>query len=273
MRRLPLPTTNDQAVLQQFIVLGWNAALSIGPLGPSVGLRYTQYSASQGNPWAIPNDKSFDTAREAFHSTYKDARGPFEFINDLRAWNGGACPVCGGAGTGTLDHYLPKGVFPEFSFFSPNLVPACYRCNNKRNSRYRGVGPDERPIHPYYDPLPNNVPVLGLEIQAPFEAPGFRAVALNVPPLLTDAVRWHIQNVVVPAGFLAHCEQRWSALVKDPGLFLGVATDIPSARQEFVRRAREAVQLDASQNSWDRCFFDGIANSDAALTYILAQPR
>lgn len=50
MRRLPLPTTNDKAVLQQFIVLGWNAALSIGPLVPSVGLRYTQYSASQATP-------------------------------------------------------------------------------------------------------------------------------------------------------------------------------------------------------------------------------
>lgn len=42
------------------------------------------------------------------------------------------CPYCGIDTAETFDHYLSKAIFPEFSFFSLNLVPCCYRCNGDK---------------------------------------------------------------------------------------------------------------------------------------------
>ena len=39
------------------------------------------------------------------------------------------CPSCGDGGDpDTLDHYLPKDVFPELSILLMNLTPMCSKC-------------------------------------------------------------------------------------------------------------------------------------------------
>lgn len=46
-----------------------------------------------------------------------------------------SCQYCCGLHTGgelTLDHYLPKNEFPEFSVLGENLVPCCAACNTRR---------------------------------------------------------------------------------------------------------------------------------------------
>lgn len=39
------------------------------------------------------------------------------------------CNYCGFAPADTIDHYLPKEDFPEFSVFAINLIPCCNKCN------------------------------------------------------------------------------------------------------------------------------------------------
>lgn len=61
------------------------------------------------------------------------------------------CPFCGGIGrVRSLDHYLPKANFPEFSVFPANLVPACKECNeDKSNTVAQNIG--DQVLHPYFD--------------------------------------------------------------------------------------------------------------------------
>ncbi|MEW5768818.1 MAG: HNH endonuclease signature motif containing protein [Pseudomonadota bacterium] len=66
------------------------------------------------------------------------------------------CPFCGISESSTLDHYLPKERYPEFSIFPKNLVPSCAVCNTRKRDRILDAGMDVRMfLHPCYDPIPN----------------------------------------------------------------------------------------------------------------------
>ncbi|WP_197242363.1 HNH endonuclease [Bacillus cereus] len=63
------------------------------------------------------------------------------------------CPYCGIGEPVTLDHYLPKGVFPEFSILSINLVPCCDPCNRAKGEKWLEDGV-RRIISFYTDEIP-----------------------------------------------------------------------------------------------------------------------
>jgi hypothetical protein len=68
------------------------------------------------------------------------------------------CPFCGISESSTLDHYLPKEKYPEFSIFPKNLVPCCAVCNTRKRDRILDVGTNVRMfLHPCYDPIPDEV--------------------------------------------------------------------------------------------------------------------
>ncbi|HBP6267119.1 HNH endonuclease [Pseudomonas aeruginosa] len=66
------------------------------------------------------------------------------------------CPLCGISESSTLDHYLPKEQYPEYSVFPSNLVPSCAVCNTRKRDRVLDEGTSVRMfLHPCYDPIPN----------------------------------------------------------------------------------------------------------------------
>ena len=61
------------------------------------------------------------------------------------------CPFCGGIGRPkSLDHYLPKANYPQFSVFPHNLVPACRDCNTGKSNSL-ATNANEQVLHPYFD--------------------------------------------------------------------------------------------------------------------------
>lgn len=62
------------------------------------------------------------------------------------------CPFCGGIGTPrTLDHFLPKAHFPQFSVLPMNLVPSCRDCNMDEKGHEIPTRTEDQIIHPYVD--------------------------------------------------------------------------------------------------------------------------
>lgn len=60
------------------------------------------------------------------------------------------CPFCGKRHTTTVDHFLPKRLYPNFAVTPINLVPCCRDCNsNKEDKDASGVGLENLMIHPY----------------------------------------------------------------------------------------------------------------------------
>lgn len=65
------------------------------------------------------------------------------------------CPFCGIGESSTLDHYLPKQQYPEFSIFPKNLVPSCAVCNTRKQNRILVLRTNARMfLHPFYDQIP-----------------------------------------------------------------------------------------------------------------------
>lgn len=61
------------------------------------------------------------------------------------------CPFCGGIGRPrSLDHYLPKANYPQFSVLPQNLVPSCRDCNTDKSNDL-AEKESKQPIHPYFD--------------------------------------------------------------------------------------------------------------------------
>jgi len=62
------------------------------------------------------------------------------------------CPYCAGLSSDvdTLDHYLPKSVYPRFAILPPNLVPACSTCNRIMQAS-SSEEPGKQFLHPYSD--------------------------------------------------------------------------------------------------------------------------
>lgn len=46
------------------------------------------------------------------------------------------CPICELRDDIEWDHYVPRSLFPEFSFHSYNLIPICHTCNNKKKKQW-----------------------------------------------------------------------------------------------------------------------------------------
>lgn len=62
----------------------------------------------------------------------------------------GKCPYCGLGQASTLDHYLPKTSYPQYSVTPLNLIPACKDCNTGK-SDFSATIADEQCLHPYFD--------------------------------------------------------------------------------------------------------------------------
>jgi hypothetical protein len=63
--------------------------------------------------------------------------------------NSKVCPVCGFGKSRTLDHYLPKAIFPAYAVDPLNLIPCCRDCNFEKRSDIPEKGKET--LHPYYD--------------------------------------------------------------------------------------------------------------------------
>lgn len=64
----------------------------------------------------------------------------------------GKCPLCVQRQAATLDHHLPKSIYPALAVTPINLVPACSDCN-KAKLAASPMLPEEVALHPYYDDI------------------------------------------------------------------------------------------------------------------------
>lgn len=64
----------------------------------------------------------------------------------------GRCLYCMISEPTTLDHYIDKSDFPEFSIYTDNLIPCCASCNTRKKAKWRN-GTQRLIINNYFDTL------------------------------------------------------------------------------------------------------------------------
>lgn len=263
MKKLDLPCTDaedNNVIVRACKKYDW------GTYEGSWTASYDLYRKHGGDPWGVAAASFPPNIKSALYSLYDDRKsgGPLKRIRDA----GGqlCCPLCGSGALGSLDHYLPRKEYNEFSIMRANLVPACANCNSgAKGTTYKGA-PGERLIHPYFDSWADQE-IWFVEVQGPFEAATFKAKpSSHLDNVKNRIVTFHLDTVLATQ-FHIWIETRWSRL---PIMMstMGVPKSFESARDFIDAEHRRAVAGEG-QNGWNAALMRGISTNAGAIAYLM----
>jgi hypothetical protein len=190
------------------------------------------------------------------------------------------CPYCGEPSSPThIDHFLPQSTFPEFAFFSQNLVPSCDGCNSTKLADIWDADSNARLfLNPFLDEFLNTPffhlrvdpdPVLG------YNAPAFDAVwDIALVPSLSDRQRCdiHFKKLGVIKRARAHFMRRCNAL-RYQTRALVTALHLNSADLALDLEALHDAQVNTgAPNSWDALTYRSILRCPGYLQFICTVP-
>jgi hypothetical protein len=159
MRTIPLLAVDATDVFDQIA-----SAKRPPQQGRMQAARAEVLAAYQNFDFAAPEVGGLKVARltepqkEAMRHAYTVATKPMKVLrgNILNRVCVARCPFCGIGESSTIDHYLPKEQYPEFSVFPRNLVPSCSVCNTLKLGRILDEATNARMfLHPCYDIIPD----------------------------------------------------------------------------------------------------------------------
>ncbi|TCA18485.1 hypothetical protein E0H68_03350 [Rhizobium leguminosarum bv. viciae] len=185
-------------------------------------------------------------------------------LENLRAHELVICPACGEAGRpNTLDHYLPKGVYPQFAIVPQNLFPMCDAC---QGAKLELTGDAQTPrffIHPYYDRF-SAPEVVSLRIHAPFDTPTFELIPN--PNLMDDErtlVGVHIEKLEIISRFATFFSGAYRRVLRLAGEIRSGGQNM-EAMLSFFRGNARAI----SPNSWDCIVYDAVLPNAELMEYL-----
>ncbi|WP_312708295.1 hypothetical protein [Stenotrophomonas sp.] len=274
MRHLNAWKINDHMLIRS---LARNKEVSshphLKPEAAAISIAYMTYLASSGNAQSIEPTGIGKAATKYLHTHYKHPPASHKFIKKLRDDNAAmTCTMCGSPNCGTLDHVLPKAIYPEFSLFSANLVPACL-CNNKRNNIYRGKA-GERVLHPYFDDFMNER-LVTCRFRDHDRAPSIEIVNnLAASDENFAAVEFHINNVVKKSAIIGSLRRDWGTLARKPSLINSNLGTTPASKVHLARILSEELyksdDRQESKNSWLSIFVSGLLE-DVTLDWLFSR--
>jgi hypothetical protein len=136
--------------------------------------RYLERSADASRIRRLRANKDTLAALESNYELLRSRTG----YGELLEVTNGRCPMCGFGEASTLDHYLPRSVYPEFSVLALNLLPACARCNLLKGHAV-GRTPSEQFLHCFFHQVPS-IPLLVCNVDV---RPGTLLVEFRIRPI------------------------------------------------------------------------------------------
>lgn len=175
------------------------------------------------------------------------------------------CPACGEDGTpNTLDHYLPKNVFPEFSVTIVNLFPMCDICQGAKGVKINNDEGERIFIHPYFDDFIDQQ-VLILDIRGPFNAPTSIVISPHpdIDRELQELITRHITELDIPARYYRYFQSNYLRLLRLVGKIRHKGLNVREQLENFRDMA-----LEKSINSWGYIFYDSVLHNENLMEYL-----
>jgi 5-methylcytosine-specific restriction endonuclease McrA len=175
------------------------------------------------------------------------------------------CPCCGEPGKpGTLDHYLPKSKYPEFSIVVENLTPMCTDCQGLKGNDVKDEDGNKVYIHPYYDPIEQVL--IELDIRPPYENPSafIASVPSDTLEPLKSLTKRHIKEIDFVDRFEEYCSNEYSDLLSTLAEEQEDESREPVSKtiSRFLTKARKQ-----SENRWEAIFYRGVLSNQHLLHY------
>jgi hypothetical protein len=180
------------------------------------------------------------------------------FYDEIRSSaDSGTCPYCGQRKVSTLDHYLPKSIFPIFSVAPINLVPSCVECNKDKMVEV-GMNPYEQFIHPYFDRFPSGKWLHAEVLEtSPASFRFFVKPPEDWPPVFQKRISYHFKKLNLAALYTSHAGSR--------------LTSIRLSLRRCRARSEDDVKIwlddstesarSANPNSWETAFYEACLTS------------
>lgn len=275
MKKLVSLFQDDSANLDE---LSKNERLSSYPLLSQklneIKEQYFAYVVGRGNPWAVAAPIHLPVAlNEALKSHYVSPPKCLGFLAEVReSGSPDVCAMCGSLKAGTLDHVLPKDIYPEFAIFSLNLVPAC-DCNSKRGTFYRGSNPGERALHPYFDDFLGRR-LVHVDFSGDFSSPLIKIKSLDsgLNEEQRLALHFHVDSIIARSSLLVWASAKWALLCRDPEAMLqGLPNEEVTAddvAKSMARRLNGTDREYGTPNNWYSMLLYGVLQSAAAVEHV-----
>jgi hypothetical protein len=268
--RLPAPAIDDQVLLDAVVEErqnGIHAAFFTG-IRDEWKQRAVGYRDQGGNPEVIQPWQAVAPRSKTFKNLYTspgDGSAQSEILSTLRARTLQLCPACGEDGTPyTLDHYLPKELYPEFAILPHNLFPMCDRCQGEKGVVTVDDQNQRMFLHPYYDHF-TEVQLVTLHIGTPFSAPASIELLANqvLSPAHQALVSRHVLGLAIVNRYHHFFRHEYLHLIK-------IVKQIRSKEQNVLDSLElfRDLALMKSINSWRHIFYDGVLASEGLLTFL-----
>ncbi|GAB3411467.1 hypothetical protein GCM10027361_20990 [Erwinia aphidicola] len=106
------------------------------------------------------------------------------------------CPYCAQRNVSTLDHYLPKSLYPKLVVNPLNLIPCCMECNHIKREHYP-INNEGQVINPYFDNFIEDVWLVAKLKKMRGKPPViiFKVEPSDIIlPHLSERIRWHFDK-------------------------------------------------------------------------------
>ncbi|MFM2593535.1 hypothetical protein AAFX19_11580 [Vibrio harveyi] len=236
------------------------------------------YIEHQGNPTEVTplnlrdytnSDEEAKARKESLINLYspKATQVPFDILDEMRNDHGLLfCPSCGEDGApGTLDHYLPKTVFPELAVCIANLTPMCSTCQGEKSADYLTAEDSKAFLHPYYDEI--FVTLFHVDIWPPYDKPiAFNvAIKTSVTGELRRLIESHIDGIDFKNRFEKYCISKHLHLLK---LVAEEREDEEPMRAEQLIRRFLRQEKKKALNAWGSIYYQSVLDTPALLDYL-----
>lgn len=230
--------------------------------------RVQSYEDRSGSPEHVGKWTEIEPRKGVFLNLYAHPKGGSaqgEALRHLRRRDGLVyCPACGEPGTpNTLDHYLPKSVYPHFCVTPLNLFPMCDACQTLKGSKTGDHLNARYFIHPYYDDFVREQ-VLGLTIDPPFDTPNFSLVpCVGLSDDESALVACHVRELNIDGRFADYFVAQHRRLLRQVDSLRRSDQDVRASLTAF----RDAI-APFGKNVWDHIFYEATLANVALMAYL-----
>jgi 5-methylcytosine-specific restriction endonuclease McrA len=229
--------------------------------------RIQQYINSAGSPPTVTKWTAIHARKNTFLNLYlapaeNSVQG--QILRAMRQHELTLCPACGELGRpNTLDHYLPKDLYPHFCVTPVNLFPMCDACQLAKGTKIGDVQSPRFFIHPYFDTFVAEQ-VLRLEINAPFDAPAFSlGIVDELEPSHQSLIRSHMRELAIQRRYASFFRNQHRRLLRLVHRMRVVGQDVQQTLTTFKYGAAEP-----SLNAWDHVFYAAVSDNPDMIDYL-----
>lgn len=268
--RLDLPESDDEKYIDDVVAQrqgGVNAEF-FNAIKAGWKVRVQTYKDATGNPCVLKPWPEVQDHAKKFHNLYlnpaeNSVQAPV--LHSLRSRELQLCPACGEDGTpNTLDHYLPKQSYPEFSITACNLFPMCDICQGEKGTATVNAANERLFLHPYFDQF-TDLQIFCLKIGLPFEAPEDISI---VPHFSLSAsqqalVTRHLDELGITRRYYHFFRSEYIRLLRLVKSMRQKGQDVRERLDTFREYA-----LHKSVNSWGHVFYTGVIDNNELMIYL-----